>query len=526
MRTATGWWVLVRTFARRDRWLACWFTIGVTILYWAQAYSVDGLYRTQAEFDRAAAAMQDNTAFIAMAGPARALNTTGGQVTWQASAFGAIAIALMVMFIVTRHTRAEEESGRDELMRSGVVGRLAPAYAASFVAGVASAIVAAGVTISLVSYGLPAAGALALGSGLFLCGTAFTGIALVAAQLTSSTRATYGLTGAAIGTAYALRAIGDVGNGWLSWLSPIGWYQAMHAYSGERWWPAALLAALSAAGLVLALALFQRRDIGAGLRPDRPGPARAAGSLVGSLGLSWRLQRNASYGWAFGLLLGGIGYGTIGDDVRSLIGDSGFAKDVFGGGGPDLVDSFYAASALMLALIACGFAVSSALRPRGEENAGRTEALLSTGLRRRAWAGGHLLITIVGTIVMLALSGLGLGLGFALVTGDGSRIGPFTGAALSLAPAVLLLAAIATLLFGLLPRWTGLAWLPLVFCVVVMMFGAALRFPGWLAAVSPFRHLASVPAEPMDWPHFAVVLALALVVGGAGLIAFDRRDLR
>ena len=64
-----------------------------------------------------------NAALIAMAGPARALNTVGGQVTWQATAFGAIVAGLMSMFLVGRHTRAEEESGRDELLRAAAVGR-------------------------------------------------------------------------------------------------------------------------------------------------------------------------------------------------------------------------------------------------------------------------------------------------------------------------------------------------------------------------------------------------------------------
>ena len=64
--------------------------------------------------------MADNAAFIAMAGPARALNTVGGQVAWQASAFGAIVAGMMSMFLIGRHTRAEEESGRDELVRAAV----------------------------------------------------------------------------------------------------------------------------------------------------------------------------------------------------------------------------------------------------------------------------------------------------------------------------------------------------------------------------------------------------------------------
>ena len=72
--------VFLRTFLRRDRWMLLWWSVGVTVLYWSQAVSVDGLYATQAEFDRAAASMEGNAAFIAMAGPARALNTIGGQV--------------------------------------------------------------------------------------------------------------------------------------------------------------------------------------------------------------------------------------------------------------------------------------------------------------------------------------------------------------------------------------------------------------------------------------------------------------
>jgi ABC-2 type transport system permease protein len=520
----TGTGTLLRAFLRRDRWMVLWFTIGVTVLYWSQAVSVDGLYKTQAEFDKAAASMEDNAAFIAMTGPARALNTTGGQVTWQAAAFGAILVALMVMFLVGRHTRAEEESGRDELVRSAVVGRQAPMTAAFLVTAIASALVGIGVTVSLVAYGLDSAGAVALGVGLWLCGLTFGGIALLAAQLTSSTRAMYGITGAAIGFSYGLRAIGDVGNGVLSWLSPIGWYQAMHAYSDERWWPALLLVAGAALAAGTAYVVFDRRDVGAGLWPARPGPARAPVGLRSSLGLAWRLQRGSLTGWAFGLFVGGIAYGSIGDDVKDLLGDSEYAQDVFGAGGPDLVDSFYAAAALMLALIACGFTISSALRARGEENDGRVESLLATALPRGRWLASHLAITLAGTVGIVVAGGLGLGLGYALATGDGANIGRYTWATASLLPAVLLLAALALLLYGALPRVASLAWVTLLFCVVVMMFGEALRFPGWVEGISPFHHLAQVPAVSIDWGPAIAVLAVAAVVGGAGQLAFLRRD--
>jgi ABC-2 type transport system permease protein len=229
MTRQTGLGIFLGTFLRRDRWLVLWFALGTATLYWSQGYSVDGLYTSQEEFDRAAASMAGNPAFIAMAGPARALNTTGGQVAWQASAFGAIVVGLMVMFIVGRHTRAEEETGREELLRSGVVARTTPMTAAMLTATVASAVVGVAVSAALVGYGLPGAGSWILGVGVFGFGVACAGVTVLTAQLTSSARATYGLTGAVLGISYALRAIGDVSGGALSWLSPIGWYQAMHA---------------------------------------------------------------------------------------------------------------------------------------------------------------------------------------------------------------------------------------------------------------------------------------------------------
>ncbi|MGH3347507.1 MAG: ABC transporter permease, partial [Nocardioides sp.] len=347
----TGTGVLLRTFLRRDRWLLLWWALGGTLLYWSQAVSVKGLYSTQAEFDRAATMMESNPALIAMAGPARALDTVGGQVTWQSAAFGAIVVGLMSMFIVGRHTRAEEESGRDELIRAGVVGRRAPMTAALAAAAIANLLVGGLIAVSLVSVPLAVPDSVALGVGVTLCGFVFTGVALVAAQLTASTRTMYGLTGLVIAASYALRAVGDVGNEALSWMSPIGWYQQMYAFSGLRWWPALLLAAAALVTVLVAYAVFERRDIGAGVFAARPGPARAHPSLGSSWGLAWRLQRGSVIGWALGLLATGLSYGSIGNDAGDLMGDSEAARDMMVAAGGDLVDGFFAMAMTMLALL-------------------------------------------------------------------------------------------------------------------------------------------------------------------------------
>jgi ABC-2 type transport system permease protein len=520
----TGSGTFLRAFLRRDRWQYLWWTVGIATLYYSQAVSVKGLYVTQADFDKAAASMESNTAFIAMAGPARALNTIGGQVMWQASAFGAVTVGLMSMFLVGRHTRAEEESGRDELLRSSAVSRHASLSAAVINGLLANVVVGAVVAVSLAAFPLAVADSIAVGVGLTLCGWVFTGTAVVAAQLTSSTRSMYGVAGTAIAVAYALRAIGDVGNPVLSWLSPIGWYQAMHPYSGLRWWPALLLIALAAVCMGAAYLLFARRDFGGGLWAARPGPDRASPNLASALGLAWHLQRGAVVGWTVGILLLGFAYGSIGDDVDTLIGDSTTSRDVFAQGGGSLVDGFYAVALVTIALVAAGFTVSSALRPRSEEDEGRLEALLATGLPRRRWLLGHIATTVAGTVLVLLAGGLGLGLGFATVTGDGTRVGPFLVESLGYLAPCLVLAGLARLLYGAVPRAAYLAWLGLALGVVMLFFGPLFHLPDWVQGVSPYHHLALVPAEPFRWTPFVVLLLVAAILSGAGQAAFARRD--
>jgi ABC-2 type transport system permease protein len=373
---------------------------------------------------------------------------------------------------------------------------------------------------------LPTADSLATGLGLTACGIVFSGSALIAAQLTQSTRAMYGIAGAVIALAYLLRAIGDVGGGTLSWLSPIGWYQGMQPYADLRWWPLALLLGAAVLNVVVAAALFGQRDVGSGILAARPGPGEAGPGLRSGLGLAWRLQRGSVYGWTAGMALMGLAYGSIGDGVQDLLGDSEFTREAMAGGGAgDLVDGFYATAAVLLALMTAGFAISSALRPRGEEEATHLEVLLATALSRPAWLTGHTFITVVGTVLAIAVGGFGMGVGYALTTGDWDAVVRYGLPALAYAAPVLVLSAIARLLYGVAPRLLVAAWLPLVLAVVVLMFGETLQLPQWLQNLSPFEHLALAPVEDFRLLPVLVVAAIALAVSAAGQMAFRRRDI-
>jgi len=522
--TSAGTAALVRHILRRDRVRLPIWILGITLLVLVTASSVKDLYPTQADLDLAAETAEANAALIALQGPAYGLDTLGGQVVFNFGAFGFVVVALMGVFLVGRHTRADEEAGRTELVRAAVVGRNAPVTAVLVVA--AGAFVALGAlgTLCLLSQELPAAGSLAFGTAIAGFGFLFACVTALTAQIVENARPAYGLAGAVLGVAYVLRAIGDAGGGTLSWLSPMGWAQGMRPFAGERWWPLLLLLGSSAVLIWVAYALLAHRDLGGGLLRPRLGPADAGRTLVDPLGLAVRLQRWTVVAWVVGLALTGVSYGTIVTDVGDLIGDNSALEDLIAQGTGDLTDTFLATTLLSMALIGSGFAVSSALRLRSEEAAGHAEVVLATATSRLRWGWSHLLVALGGSLLLAAAAGFGLGITYGIAIDDLGEIPRLTGAAIAYVPALWVVAAVAFALFGLAPRATSLAWGALGLFIVIGFFGQLLELPEWLIDLSPFQHVPSMPAEGFSaGPVLALTgVAAALIV--AGMVGFRHRD--
>lgn len=175
--------------------------------------------------------------------------------------------------------------------------------------------------------------------------------------------------------------------------------------------------------------------------------------------------------------------------------------------------------------MACVYVVMAALRPRSEENAGRAEPLLSTGLTRTRWAGSHLAVAMAGGTVLLLLAGLGIGVAGAASAGDSGLFLELVGAALAYAPALWVTVGVAAVLFGWLPRAAAAAWAVPVYAFVVGYLGELLRFPHWMNNVSPFGHVPQLPAAEMSWTPMVVLTLIAAGLVWCGLEGFRRRDL-
>jgi ABC-2 type transport system permease protein len=61
--------------------------------------------------------------------------------------------------------------------------------------------------------------------------------------------------------------------------------------------------------------------------------------------------------------------------------------------------------------------------------------------------------------------------------------------------------------------------------VIVQMIGPPLGWPGWVVDLSPFHHLAMVPAQAFALTPALVLLTVAALLAVAGLRSFAHRDL-
>ncbi|MFB7177763.1 ABC transporter permease [Streptomyces sp. NPDC056257] len=520
-RQLAGTGVLLRLALRRDRVMMPVWILVTSLLVVSMPRSLAGVYGTAAERAQVAASMNANSSMRALYGPVFS-DSLGGLTAWRAGVYGAVLAAVMSLVIVVRHTREEEETGRQELLSAAMVGRRAPLTAALLAGLVANACVALIVAVGLAGQG--ASGALALGLAMAGSGMVFASLAAIAAQLTESARAAKGITAAVLAAAFVLKAAGDsgtaAGSSALTWASPLGWAEYVRAFAAERRWVLLLFAAAVAVQAVAAYALAGRRDLGMSFLPTRPGPAEGRLGTAGAL--AWRLQRGSVAGWSAGFLLAGVVFGGMADGAADLVGGNDKTREIIErmGGQGGLTDAFLATLAGMFGLVAALYVVSSVLRLSGEESGQRAEPLLANAVGRLRWAGGHLAVAFGGSALILLLAGLGLGIG------HGRDVGATVGATLAQLPAVWLIGAVAALLYGAVPAYATAAWAVAGTALALGWVGPALNLPQAVLDLSPFAHLPRLPgAQALAWAPLLALTALAAALTAAGLAALRRRDM-
>ncbi|MCG7308897.1 ABC transporter permease [Brachybacterium sp. ACRRE] len=499
---------IARHILRRDRLrMAVWvLSISAFLLYFSAVL--------RSVFDPASlsarAAVMRTPSGIVMGGPGYGLDHYTPMVAVANEGTGWLIVALAVMSILhmVRHTRGEEDAGRAELIEAGPVGRRAPAAAALLtLLGLLAIIAVVGAATTLVA-GSDASfvNGLALTAGSALAAFVFGCAALLTSEICASGRSATGLALVVLGAALVVRAAGDLirlGGSVLSWFSPIAWAQQTRAFVDLRWWPLMLPVAACAALLVLTVLVAAHRDMGRGVLADRVGRARAGSMLRGPLGLALRQQRGAliACGAGLGLLWFGTGtmMSTLSASGRDLVSRTPALTQMLGADAADFAPRFLQVMMLFVALCAAAYGIVAVRQlARAEEESGRLELVLAAPSGRMRWWGAQLVVALGGTAALLAVSVAGFGGGALLVGVDDPDAGQYLLALLAHLPSTLVFGALAGALFGWWPRMAGLAWLLVAAACAISLFGAVLDLPAGLLGVSPFHWVPEAFSDTGD----------------------------
>lgn len=525
---------LVRFRLRRDRIVGTVWVLVVALSVLFVVAALASSYGTDEVRTAVIATLTSNPTLLAVRGAPDGASA-GAFFMVEVGADLALLVALMNTFTAVRHTRADEEPGRSDLIVATRAGRKTSTWATvvhAIVLNIAMGVLSA---LAMMMCGFEPMGSLMLGWALASTGIAFFGVGLLSAQIFSTSRAANGWAIAVAAGFWVVNAAADAGGTVVDslhvtpsvavWFTPIGWGMRIRPYTANEWWIGLFSLAFAVVLIAISFWLQSIRDTSAGLVAVRRGRQWARSTLRGPVGLAWRLQRGSILGWGAAavvgaLLVAGLGK-TLNDAVLADPDIEEALKSVSSGSGT-VLEVFLAAMAVLVGLLVAGAAIQTMIRMRQEEAASNAETVLATPVTRLRWYLSFVIVAGVSTLVILVLAGLVMG--GSLMQIDQNLVGPAIVLAVTQFPAVLVYLGITAFAFGLFPRATvAVGWTVFGIGIVLGEFGALLGLPQWVRNIAPANHTATVPLASADWNGTWIMLVLAVVLIAIGAWAFTRR---
>jgi ABC-2 type transport system permease protein len=508
----TGVGALTRLALRRSRVLILAWAAVLTLVVYASAAATGGLYATSSDRVSAAESINASSALVALYGPILDVHSLGELAMTKTTVTYGVLVMALVVSLVRRHSRVEEESGRAELLGGLAIGQQAPLVSASLVAALVSTLVAVLALLADVAGGLPVAGSVWFAASWWGLGLVGTGLGLVATQLSASARTCGALAAGSIAILYAVRALGDTTSaGWLSWLSPFGWSTQLRAWSGPRGWVLGLDLVLAAALLGVAGVLRGRRDLGSGLVADRSGPARGSSRLASAVALNLRVHAAGLVVWTVACALLGALMAAVVPGVGSILRSASARETMQRLGGTGAFQDTLVAALVSVGAVAISCFAAGVIGHGGAEEAdGRTEEVLATATARSSTFAAMAVVALGGGAWLMVVTGVAMALGSG---GASVGAGGVLAAALVQIPALWVVAALALLAVAVRSSWAVAGWVLVVAFFLLGPLAELLSLPDWVAGLSPYSHVPRVPAQEFRaGPELALVLAATLLL--------------
>jgi ABC-2 type transport system permease protein len=525
---AAVWWHAYRHHLRLLRNAAIAWTASLAIIGAGVVATFEDRIPTEAE--RAALmAMEGVPVFEVLSGRYVQIGTVEG---FTLSRWGMFAIGVAVWGMLTgvRLLRSAEEVGHLEPLRAGLVtprGLLTAALAAAFTThGLFALAVAAGHGVA----GMDSGTSWALGVSMGLLAAVFAAAGALASQLATSAQRAMALASGFLGVTLALRFVAAASGtpDWVWWTTPFGWVGHLHEVDGARPLVIASLASALAAMTVPSLVLA-RRDLHGGWLGETSAAAGALRSPRGHVGLAWHQIARPAAAWSAAVAAIGFLFGILVNDfvaaMAELPGSTGFLLQI-GWLGIETPEGILAMTFMFPMLLLTLFAAGQAAAIRDEEASWRLEHLLVRPLSRSRW----LVTRAVGSALAVAVVAISAALAAFIgtnLTGVALRLNDALALAVNMLPLGWVFLGLGIGLAGAAPRVAGAVTFSLAILAFVLDFvGAVLGLPEAVIDLSPYRHLAAVPATEIAVGPAVVMLLVGGGCAALGIAAFSRRDLQ
>ena len=526
-------WLLSKFMFRRDKFQLLLWVAGLVLINVAVAAAFNEMFASPEELMGMVMTLE-NPAMIAMLGPLYA-NTVAAVYTQNMLVFVAMTVAVMNIFMVTRHTRFDEEEGRLEVLRSLPVGRTWVLKAVLLNGAIVNSVIALFTGIGLALVGLESGavtsgitdtnGAFLYGALLGVTGLMFAAFTALFAQLSANNRTVLSYVFGFLGITYLLRAMGDMNAEILALISPLGFIFRAEPFVGNHWWPVILGIVLSILVSLLALLLNNRRDLGAGFLPEKAGRAHGGRLLKTPFGLSIKLSKGSLIGWAITLFILGASYGSIFGDIDAFITSNDiFAQIFYGTPTDELAFAFMSFIIVMMGAVVAVPVVGIVLKLKAEERKNRVEHLLARQVSRVSLLAGYVKIAAVSAVFLLFFLGFGLYIASSAVMDEPIRLTMILTAVMVYLPALWIFLGVATLLVGVFPKYTSLAWAYLGYGFIVVYLGQLLSLPTWTSHTTPLGFIPNYPVEEISILTLITLTVIAMILVGIGLFGYRKRD--
>jgi ABC-2 type transport system permease protein len=484
-------------------------------------------------------AMMENPAMVAMAGPVYGLDdyNVARMFSSEMFIFTVIAVMMMNVFLVVRHTRADEEHGNLEVLYSRPISRELPLISAFISATLINLVIAVCLFGALFCQGVEGftfMGTAVYCLAIFVSGLLAVALTAVLAQCFALARSVTVNASLLIGIAYIIRAVGDVTKplDFLSYISPLGLILRVAPWVDNNFYPIVILLFETLALGVLAFYLHKIRDYDQSFFRTKNGRKDAGAKLKFRLvgmpfGLIYRQNRGVIWGWLATMFIFGVSYGSIMGSLDGFVNGNEMISQMVNltaDADKPIATMFIGMLVVVMCIFASCPAVVIMLKLNGEEKRGRLDPVyIHTVSRLQYFIGFTIVAVILG-----ALSDLMAFLGF-YSSSSISMEQPFGFMELfkSFAvyiPAIVLVLSVVVLVVGLKFAPGAVSWGYFTLTFAIAYLGDLLKLPDWTKNFFGFSHTPNLMLEDMKWQPICIMLAVSLVFLSVGAFGYTKRD--